>query len=265
VAVGRGTRALQLGALLVLGAITAVLCYLALTRQTTADPDVAVDDTAPTAAATTEPGAQPPAGQDVKAPKVPDQRRKDFTRGDDTLPDGATTYDSRSSSSGLVVSPQGLTHGPVKDGETDGIGLVETELKTDVLSLGFRVRFPEGASGSAVLGAWKTSAVAAFDSGAETLPTGLRLLVSSSGWTLSVLGADGEQTVGEGSFEPSAAPVEVQLVREGADLYVVDPSGLVTMVTDASVPELVGPFASWALYEPDPGLTPAVIESVWAG
>jgi hypothetical protein len=248
----------------VLGAITAVLCYLALTRQTTVDPGVAEDETSPTAAAT-DPGAQPPAGQDVKAPKVPDQRRKDFTQGDDTLPDGATTYDSRSSSSGLVLSPQGLTHGPVKDGETDGIGLVETELKTDVRSLGFRVRFPEGASGSAVLAAWKTSAVAALDRGGDAMPTGLRLLVSSGGWTLSVLDTDGEQTVAEGSFDPSAAPVEVQLVREGADLYVVDPAGLVTMVTDASVPDLVGPFASWALYEPDPGLTPAVIESVWAG
>ena len=69
----------------------------------------------------------------------------------------------------------------------------------------------------------------------------------------------------EGTFQPALGPVEFRVVRDGAQVYVVDPDGLVTTATDASVAEVVGRFASWGLQEAGPELTPAVIESVWAG
>jgi hypothetical protein len=253
-----------------LAALTVVLCYLALTRETAADSGLVRDNARPgasdTSSATDEPSANDdPSGDDVvKVPKVPNQRFADFTKGDD-LPDESVIYDAPSNTSGMRLSAGGLTHGQVKNGETDGLGIIETELKTDVRSLGFRVRFAEAKSGSAVLVAWESSAVAAMEDDTDALPSGLRFVATAGTWSLSVITGGGEQVLTDGAFEPAAGPIEFRVVRDADEVFVVDPSGLVTTATKVRLGELTGPFASWGLLESGPDQTPAVIESVWAG
>lgn len=267
---GSGARAFQGLGLLALAAVTVALCYLALTRETAADTDVAQDDASPitsdTPSATDQPTPtdEPSAGEKIKVPKVPDQRRADFTKGDD-LPDGAVVYDSPSNASGLKVTAKGLTHGAAGNGGVDGLGLVEAELDSEVRSLGFRVRFAEGDSGSAVLVAWESSAVAALKKDSAELPTGMRFVATPGTWSLAFMTPGGEHVLSEGTFEPGTGPLEFRVVRDGDELFVVDPAGLVTTATKLGAEELLGPFASWGLAESGPGQAPAVIESVWAG
>ena len=276
---GASARALQRLGLLLLTAVTVGLCYLALTMDTSPDSDVIRDDGligAPGASdqpsqpdqqsPSDKPSAtgQPPAAGDLEAPEVRDQRLVDFTDGDD-LPDGSVTYDSPNNASGMRFSSQGLTHGPVTRGEADGFGLVETKLESDVRSLGFRVRFAGDRTGSAVLVGWKSSAVAALEDGSEVLPSGMRLVATPDSWRLSIVSGGGEEVLSRGSFGATAGPLEFRVVRDDDQFYVVDPRGSVTTATKARAAALIGPFASWGLVEDGPGVTPAIIESVWAG
>ena len=253
---GLGRPWLKAAVLMLLAAATVVLCYLALTRDTSVD-GFAVDDSP--ASSAPGPGEEPAADQ-PELPVVPDQRRADFGQGDD-LPDGARVLDTGRSATGIAVRDGVLTHGsPVRRAS----GLVETRLKSDVTSLGFRVRFADDSSGSASLVAWQHSAVKAARSGAPAPPTGLRLVVSPGQWQLSVVDGD-EDVIAEGTYAPAPGPAVFQVLRDGAQLFVVDPSGAVSTATQARVAELAGPWASWGLSETGPKQTPAAIEAVWAG
>ena len=248
-------------ALVLLAALAAVLCYVALSGQPNVDPVNAGDDTPADPSGSPTPVATPDA--EVLVPRVPDRRRADFTSGDG-LPDGAVVYDSASISSGMQVTSLGLTHGGVREPSTDGIGLIETRLESDVAALGFRVRFPEGESGSVALVAWQSSAVKTLKRDGTVPFAGMRLVAQDGTWALSVY--DGQERVlAEGAFEPTTDPVEFRLVREGKKIYVVDPVGEVTTATDLRARRLAGPWASWGLVESSPEQVPAVIESVWAG
>jgi hypothetical protein len=263
-------RAFQVLGLLLLGAVTVGLCFLALTRETAADSDLVRDEPTiapletPTGSVEPSSSTEPSSVEQVKLPKVPDQRLADFTKGDD-LPDGSSTFDSPSNALGLRVTTKGLTHGAVTAGESDGLSLVETQLESNVRSLGFRVRFPEGNSGSVVLAARESSAVAALEDGAEALPTGLRFVAAPGSWSLSVVSEGRDEVLSEGNYDDSKGALEFRVVRKGDVLFVVDPSGAVTTATEPTADELIGPFASWGLSESGPGLAPATIESVWAG
>ncbi|GAB3248805.1 hypothetical protein [Nocardioides dilutus] len=266
---GSGARALQWLGLLLLAAVTVALCYLALTRETAADSELA-QDTSPSASDTPTstdqptPTGEPTAAGDVKVPKVPDQRLADFTKGDD-LPDGSVVYDSPGNATGMKATAKGLTHGSVDIAGAGGLGLVETELKSAVRSLGFRVRFAKDEPGSAVLAAWESSAVVALEEDAGDLPSGMRFVATPGTWSLAFMSAGGRQVLAEGTFDPAAGPLEFRVVRDGDELFVVDPTGLVTTATKSRADELLGPFASWGLIESGPTQAPAVIEAVWAG
>ena len=67
------------------------------------------------------------------------------------------------------------------------------------------------------------------------------------------------------STTSAEGPATFEVVRDGQRLYVVDPTGTVTVVEDKRVEKLAGPWASWGLSETGPEQTPAVIEAVWAG
>lgn len=249
--------------MLVLVAGAGVLSYLALTRDTGATVGVALDDDPTESASAAVPGADPsPTDDAVKLPKVRDQRRVDFTQGDD-LPDGATIVDLGDNESGLALSAEGLTHGV--PGDTGGSGFIETRLKAGVEKLGVRVQFAAEASGSVVLVAWRTSLSAAVAKD-EALPrTGLRLVASPGSWALSVID-EAEEVVGKGTYTALAGETaSFEVVRDGSDVYVVDPSGAVTTVSVPAAEGLSGPWASWGLLEGGPDVTPAVIQSVWAG
>lgn len=243
--------------LLLVAVILAEIGYLALTWDR--DPGAATDP-----GTSQTPDQQPDDGgdeveADAEPPEVTDQRRKDFVQGDD-LPNRSRIFDSEANESGLELAADGLTHGaPVDDSGTGGY--LETRLKTDVQALGFRVRFVGEASGSAVLAAWQTSWVSAMEAEEPAPASGMSLVVTASTWSLSI--GDGEE-LAQGTFAPEEAAT-FEMRRDGADLFVIDPAGEVTRVTDPRAEELAGPWASWGLTEAGTEQIPAVIESAWAG
>ena len=194
-------------------------------------------------------------------PEVELQRDADFTDGDG-LPDGARVFNTGSNSSGMALTDAGLAHGAAES--PGAAGFVETKLKGQVASLGARVRFAAAASGSVALVGWQTSLVDADREGAGTPATGMRLVASPGRWELTVV--DGEvHVIGSGVYDVAEGPATFEVVRDGQRLYVVDPTGTVTVVEDKRVEKLAGPWASWGLSETGPEQTPAVIEAVWAG
>ena len=252
---------------LVLSVATAVLCYLALTGNTLGNgDDVVVDPPASNAVdggSPSDPGSGADPGGSAEPPTVPDQRRADFSKGDD-LPDGARTFNTGDNVSGMALTPDGLTHGrPTGSGAA---GLVETKLKSDVRSLGFRVVFADDDSGSVALIASRTSIVEAFESEAPAPSTGMRLVAVPGSWELTVDDvADEQQLIGSGTYEAAPGPATFQIIRDGETVFVVDPTGARTQVTDPLVDALSGPWAAWGLLEDGRDQTPAVIEAVWGG
>lgn len=256
--------------LVLLAAGTVALCYLALTRGSSAPENAGGPASGlPSAlvstgtASSSSDATSSPTDQPAGPPEVPDQRRKDFTDGDDTLPDGARTFNTDGNASGMALTPAGLTHGrPVSAG---AVGVVETKLDSDVRSLGFRVRFGEDNPGFAALLASDKSVAKALRGGRPTPATSMRLIVSPDDWRLLV-GSDAEERViDQGVFAEQAGPVTFQVVRDGATVWVVDPTGAESKVTDDQVEELEGPWASWGLLETGVDQAPAVIEALWGG
>jgi hypothetical protein len=113
--------------------------------------------------------------------------------------------------------------------------------------------------------AWQSSIAAVFEAGSTTVPpTGFRLVASPGRWTLSIL--DGaESTLAEGTYDATAGAETFQIVRDGEQVWVVDPTGATTTATDPRVAGLAGPWASWGLQESAVGEKPAFIEAIWGG
>ncbi|GAB3248742.1 hypothetical protein [Nocardioides dilutus] len=210
--------------------------------------------------------AEVPVDVTVRAPSVPLpevklQRQTDFTIGDG-LPDGGRVFNTGANRSGMALTGGLLVHG---EPESSGaVGFVETKLKGEVRLLGLRVRFPDASSGSVALVGWQTSLVDADRKGAGTPATGMRLVASPGRWELTVV--DGEVIViGSGTYAATDGPATFEVRRSGSRLYVVDPTGAVTVVEDKRAARLAGPWASWGLSETGPEQVPASIEAVWAG
>lgn len=257
---GRAPRSAQYLALALVIVVAVALSFLAL-RRDTADKTVGTDN-GPSIVESADPTPTPSGEAPGGVPKVKDQRRADFTAGDD-LPDGSELVDNGFNRPGLAVSPQGLTHGAVK-GRGNGSGFLETELDSDVQSLGVRVVFPGVTSGSVVMVAWQDSLAKSVDDGTLAPPTGMYFQASPGHWAVSKVDTKQEQ-MAEGTFPLTDGPVEFQLVRDGDTLYVSDPSGKVTTVTKTAIEQFAGPWASWGLLESSQSEAPATIQSVWAG
>lgn len=213
-----------------------------------------------------EPSADVPANVtsrtvSVPLPEVPRQEDSDFSAGDG-LPDGARVFDTGANRTEMTLADGLLGHGAPES--SGAVGFVETKLESEVRLLGARVRFPEASSGSVALVAWQTSLVDADRKGAGTPATGMRLVASPGQWELTVV--DGEvKVIGSGTYTPTDGPATFELRRDGSQLYVVDPTGAVTVVEDKRAARLAGPWASWGLSETGPEQVPASIEAVWAG
>ena len=129
--------------------------------------------------------------------------------------------------------------------------------------LGARVRFVGEDPGSVVLVAWKSSFVDSRRTGQPIPATGLRLVVNSGSWELTV--SPGDEVVGSGSFQPVPGTASLEVYRRDDTAWVVDPSGTVTRLQDPRIAKLAGPWACWQLVEQETSQTPAIIEAVWAG
>lgn len=197
----------------------------------------------------------------VPLPEVDTQEEADLANGD-ALPEGARVFNTGSNSTGMAVRAGALAHGKAEG--PGAAGFVETKLTGKVRQLGARVRFADAASGSVALVGWQSSLVDADRKGTGTPATGMRLVASPGRWELTVV--DGEvHVIGSGTYEVTDGPATFELFREGGRLYVVDPTGVVTVVEDRRADRLAGPWASWGLSETGPEQIPASIEAIWAG
>ena len=197
----------------------------------------------------------------VPLPDVAEQRHADFTIGDG-LPDGARVFNTGGNTSGMALAGGLLAHGAPE--ASGAAGFVETRLASEVALLGARVRFPATDSGSVALVGWQSSLVGAHRAGGPTPSTGLRLVASPGRWELTVVDGDVE-VIGSGSYEVVDGPATFEVRRVGGAIYVVDPTGAVTVVKNKRAARLAGTWASWGLSETGPEQTPASLEAVWAG
>lgn len=263
---------------LVAGAL--VMCFLALTRDTTAQVRAAdrgavtaaggaVDptDSEPPAPGTSAPDGDSESGTadpDVDAtdrpPAVEDARRVDFTT-TDRLPDGSRTFDNESVGSPIAVEDGGLQHGSPRG--PVAVSSLETRLGSDVRKIGARVRFVGDDPGSVVLVAWQSSFVESRLQRTPVPSSGLRLVASAGSWSLTT--TPGDEVLADGEFTRVQGTATFEVYRQAGRAWVVDPAGGVTQVQDTRIAELAGPFACWQLVEREVSMAPAVIESVWAG
>jgi hypothetical protein len=191
------------------------------------------------------------------APHVADALRSDFTTGD-PWPVGAASRDTAA-----VSWPLGVVHGVFVHGPADGPGAVSwlaRALPDDVRAVGARVRFAAQHSGAVALTAWHTSVLA----GMSVPRTGMRLVAPPGHWRLVAIDRHGTATLAAGRYDQAGPSASFGLVRRGPEVWVTDPAGLVTRVSDPRVAALAGPWASWELRDAV-GTKPVAIEEIWAG
>jgi hypothetical protein len=224
--------------------------------STLAQPESDAPSPEPTAS---EPPASP-ASVSAPAPQVPLKMRSDFSAGD-AWPVGAGFREAGSFAWPLGVVDGLMTHGAARS--AGAVSWLEKWTKADVRRIGARVVFAPNHSGSAALTAWHTSILDL--AGQATPRTGMRLVVTPGGWRLVAIDARGPETIGSGAFTLPGRSGRFDLVRKDDTVWVSDPSGTVTSVTDPRVASLSGPWASWELRDAKVGTRPAGLAEIWAG
>ena len=223
-----------------------------------ADPTSAPSSPSPTAASQTPAGA--PATSGAQRPEVEAKMRSSFAKGDQ-WPEGAGFREAGSLAWPLGVVDRLMTHGPAQG--PHAVSWLEKWVKSDVRTLGARVLFAPNHSGSAAMTAWHTSILDL--SGQETPRTGMRLVMTPGQWRLVAIDGKGAATVASGSYVQEGRSATFSLVRKGDTVWVTDPSGTVTEVTDSRAATLSGPWASWELHEDNADKRPAGFQEIWAG
>lgn len=203
-------------------------------------------------------GALPPPGATPPAVRV--TTRVNFAKGDG-WPVGAGFRETGRMAWPLGVVDRLMTHGPPQG--ANAVSWLEKWTKSDVRTIGARVLFAPNHSGAAVLTAWHTSILAT--SGLQQPRTGMRLVVTPGAWRLVAIDAHGPATLASATYAQSGHAATFSLVRREDTVWVTDPTGTVTPVTDARVATLSGPWASWELRDDKPGKRPAGFQEIWAG
>jgi hypothetical protein len=210
-------------------------------------------------AAEPAPPERVPGAEQAPPPRVKPTMRSNFAAGDD-WPYGAGFRET-----GALAWPLGIVDGLMTHGAPRGphaVSWLERWTKTDVRTIGARVRFATNHSGAAVLTAWHTSVL---DLSGEQQPrTGMRLVVMPGQWRLVAIDRHGTSTLAHGGYAEAGHSATFNLVRRGRTVWVTDPEGTVTSVSDRRVLTLAGPWASWELRDSAPGTRPAGFQEIWA-
>ncbi len=213
------------------------------------------EPTAPTTAAPV-----PASGGVAQPPRVQPRMRSSFAKGDG-WPVGAGFREAGRLAWPLGVVDRLMTHGPAQG--PDAVSWLEKWMKTDVRTIGARVLFAPNHSGAAVITAWHTSIL---DTSGQQLPrTGMRLVVTPGGWRLVAIDSRGSAELASGSYVRDGRSAAFDMVRRDQTVWITDPNGTVTSVTDPRVGALSGPWASWELREDKVGKRPAGFQEIWAG
>jgi len=186
--------------------------------------------------------------------------RSNFAKGD-KWPVGAGFREAGRLAWPLGVVDRLMTHGPARG--PNAVSWLEKWMKTDVRTIGARVLFAPNHSGSAAITVWHTSILEA--SGQQLPRTGVRLLVTPGSWRLVAIDGKGTSELATGSYVQNGHSATFNLVRRNDTVWVTDPNGTVTPVTDQRVDALSGPWASWELREDKVGKRPAALQEIWAG
>lgn len=215
-----------------------------------------------TATTTPSPSAEP---TKTAVPRVPRAVGADFRDG--SIPAGFDTFESGSNETGFDVADGLLTHGaPTGDA---GASYLEAELPDDVQRVGATAVFADtGTPGAIALIAWEESLVRKRTD-ENTLPrSGLHFVAYPGRWHLGIIDPAADQLediVERGEYRSPSGAHEFDLFRNGDTVWVVDPAGGVTEITDPRIEEYAGPWVNWELYEPTGDSAPASFREVWAG
>lgn len=221
-------------------------------------------DPAASASPSAESSDDPEAPTPEVPPRLPRSLQVDFAT--DALPASFEIIDQGRSTIGLEVGEGLLAHG---DPQEAAAGYVETRLDGGAVRLGVRARFPaDGIGGQVTLMVSKRSLARSAQAREEPPSTGVRMSAAPGSWRLEVLDPRADQPVElllQGSYESTAREQSFELFVQDGTVWLVDPSGTVSRISDYRVADLVGPWASWGLVETAADVRPASIARLWAG
>lgn len=250
---GGGTPLWQIIGIIVAGVVVVAFAGYVVTR-----------DPAPPATGAAYTPSPSPTQTAVAVPDTPKVTETDFAQSG--IPDDYAVFDTGLNESGMEVKGGQLVHGAPT--APNGASYLETELPGDVQRIGAVAEFPSTKSGSIALVVWEDSLVAKRTE-ENTLPqSGLHFVASPGRWHLGIIDPKAdklEDIVEDGAYSGGPGSQEFDLFRQGDTVWVVDPSGNTTTITDPRIAEYAGPWANWELYEPTADSVPASFSKVWAG
>ncbi|WP_299576157.1 hypothetical protein [uncultured Williamsia sp.] len=177
----------------------------------------------------------------------------------------ARTLESGRNSRPMAVEQGALRHGNPTG--TDAASYIELPLPRPVTRLGLTAAFPR-TGGFVAAVAFDGSVVDAM-AARRTFPyAGIHFVADDHTWDLGVFDPEiGANTIARGEWtrpDGGDGPVAFEINRTGSVLTVTLPDGRRSSVADPRVGAWTGRWATWELYEPRPGVTPAAITSMWA-
>lgn len=165
---------------------------------------------------------------------------------------------------GRSTTPLRVVHGMLRHGEpmdTDASSELVAALPAPLTRIGATVVFPPY-SGSIALAAWDS------EPHADSNPNGgVHIVVGPERWEMSVWDAEaGREVLSGGNYGPIKpdTPASFDVVRVGDSATLTTPDGRRHVVTDPRIDGWTGTYATWELYETQPGVTPAAISALWA-
>lgn len=186
-----------------------------------------------------------------------------------TMPDGGVPQEITGTAlstveAGRSTTPLRVFHGMLRHGEpmdTDASSELVATLPAPLTRIGATVVFPPY-SGSIALAAWDS------EPHADSNPNGgIHVVVGPDRWEMSVWDAEsGREVLSDGNYGPIKpdTPASFDIVRVGDSATLTTPDGKRHVVTDPRIDTWAGNYATWELYETQPGVTPASISALWA-
>lgn len=218
-----------------------------------------------------EPTAPPTSDPLTPLPDVPLTLEVDFTTQD--LPRrGWSRVNVGEGRTEIARADGALRHG--RDAaDAAAKGVVETEVEAPVQRIGAEIRFAGGGFSPSGYVALTISDGSVAQALAEEQPlprSGVRLVAAPGRWALVVVdpSAEAPETLlltGEFDDANLGRNQSYDVRRQGGTVWVTDPSGATSQITDDRVADWSGTFAGWELIETRGDQTPAAIRQVWAG
>lgn len=179
-----------------------------------------------------------------------------------------TVFDNGRNTHGLAALDSELAHGAPT--AANAAGYLEARMSLPVNRIGAIVEFHSANSGAVGLISSSESIAAANRRGSpDRLPNaGIVFAASTTNWHLGVWDSEAktEKVLLQGTLAlaPDGLGHAFEVTRYGDTAVVRLPDGTMQATADWRIAQWSGPWASWELYEYDPGRVPVTLASVWA-